>query len=238
VPDSSSIFTIQLGQRTFEIENAPKRVVRWAIGSRSGLRSSPWRLWGSKRGDVYVSVRTLGGIFKATFHRDQNCFVGFTSQYERTARRRFPSLRSRILEKWTLPEQQLTRVIQIVVPHAELRSFQSKHDTEVTWLPGPPEGFMGVVSVFFFKPGTPFNIPTAGQSVRPVGLVATDLRIALAVYAHAPIDEASAHYLNTERTRLAQAASEAQVPKQDGVRFAAFASGAQHNRAFFEIAWS
>ena len=72
-----------------EHEAVARKVIRWAIGAPDGPRSSAWRLWGNKKGDIYVAVRSLGGIIKASFHRDGRCQVGFTDSYAMTASRRF-----------------------------------------------------------------------------------------------------------------------------------------------------
>jgi hypothetical protein len=55
--------------------------LRWAIGSLDGLRSSVWFLRGAKKGDIYVALRSLGAITKASFHLSGQGQVGFTNEY-------------------------------------------------------------------------------------------------------------------------------------------------------------
>jgi len=83
-------------------QNPARHVIRWAIGSADGPRSSLWRMWGNKKGDIYVAVRSLGAITKASFHRDGSCQVGFTEPYAATASRRF-GVTSRHWDRWQLP---------------------------------------------------------------------------------------------------------------------------------------
>jgi hypothetical protein len=116
---------VQIGDHTFELENAMRGGLRWAVGTPDGPRSSIWRLWGNKKGDVYFSVRSLGGILKASFHRDRRCQVGFTSNYTETAIQRFGA-RSHHWERWVLPEAPTVRAVQIVVPANELVPFGGK----------------------------------------------------------------------------------------------------------------
>jgi hypothetical protein len=113
---------VQIGAHTFELESAMRGGLRWAVSTPDGPRSSIWRLWGNKKGDVYLSVRSLGGVLKASFHRDRRCQVGFTSNYTETAIQRFGA-RSRHWERWVLPEAPTVRAVQIVVPANELVPF-------------------------------------------------------------------------------------------------------------------
>jgi hypothetical protein len=89
-------------------------ILRWAIGSSDGARSSVWRLWGTHMGDIYAAVRSLSGIIKASFHRDGRCQLGFTSEYAPTAAARFGK-QVRHWETWTLPPEPTGRVLQVLM---------------------------------------------------------------------------------------------------------------------------
>lgn len=92
-----------------------------------------WVLWENKKGDIYVAQRSLGGITKASFHRDGKCHVGFHSDYADTASRRF-GVAKRLWEKWRLPDDPVVRVLQVLVFHSELRLFADRNPTaDVTW---------------------------------------------------------------------------------------------------------
>ena len=41
-----------------------QKIYRLAIGSQHGRRSGTWRMWSNPKGDIYVAVRCLGGIYK------------------------------------------------------------------------------------------------------------------------------------------------------------------------------
>src|SRR6266508_4520912 len=71
----------QLAFATLEEVMAGKRSqVRFAVGSPSGPRASVWRLW-TQRSDVYMAVRSIGGIQKVSLHEDGNCFLAFTREH-------------------------------------------------------------------------------------------------------------------------------------------------------------
>ena len=143
-------------------ELASRSRLRWAIGSLDGLRSSAWILSGHKKGDIYVAVRSLGGITKASFHKDGRCHVGFTHEYQATASQRFGGI-SRHWQRWRLPAAPIVRVLQIVVPHAELRAFVDRGPREVTWLPIPPEGSIAVVSIYVSAPDIELPFPSGAH---------------------------------------------------------------------------
>src|SRR5215510_3988745 len=130
-----------------------RQKIRWAIGSSDGPRSTTWVLWENKKGDIYVATRSLGGTIKASFHRDGNCHVGFTSEYKATASRRF-GVSKRLWEKWRLPDDPVVRVLQILIPHSELRVFADRNPTaDVTWLSLPSAGSISEVWIFISKAG-------------------------------------------------------------------------------------
>jgi hypothetical protein len=45
-----------------------RKVIRFAVGSPDGPRSSIWRVWTERDGSVYLAVRKLAGRFKASLH--------------------------------------------------------------------------------------------------------------------------------------------------------------------------
>jgi hypothetical protein len=208
-------------------------VLRWAIGSSDGPRSSAWRLWGNKKGDIYIANRSLGDMIKASFHRDGKCQVGFTSEYAPTAAQRFGCI-LRHWEKWVLPSEPVVRILQVLIPHSELRSFTTPDDREITWLPVPPEGSIAVVSVFVTTPGIERLLPSADHPAIVVGKVPTCARTAWLVYANNPLDAASAKLVDEERTKLKQIPGAQSVPP--GTRAAVWESRQDHDRHVLELA--
>ena len=174
---------------------------RWAIGSSDGPRSSAWRLWGNPKDDIYVAIRSHGGKIKASFHRDGQCQVGFTRDY---AASRGLAVPSRHWEKWQLPADPVVRVLQVMVPHSELRSFIDRKPQDLTWLPTPPEGSLAVASIFVTTQATalPLPLPGCAHGAILVGKVPTSIRTAWLVYDHTPIDAALAELINGARAKF------------------------------------
>ena len=210
-----------------------RRVIRWAVGSPGGTRSSPWRLWSNKKGDIYAAVRSLGGTVKASFHRDGKCHVGFTSEYAATATARFGVAR-RHWETWRLPADPVARVLQILIPFSDLRLFATLDDAELTWLPAPPMGSIAVVSIVVAPPDAELCTPEGSSSTHIVGTVRTSLRNAWAFYAHNPIDESLARTITLEREKLKDVPVPSGLPP--GTRAMIWDSRADHDRKVLELA--
>jgi hypothetical protein len=211
-----------------------RQKIRWAIGSSDGPRSSTWVLWENKKGDIYVAVRSLGGIIKASFHRDGKCQVGFTSDYSATASRRF-GVANRLWEKWQLPENPVVRVLQILIPHSELRSFADRNPTaDVTWLPAPPGGSIGAVSIFISKPEIErFSLGDVSNAII-LGNVQTVIRTAWVVYVHYPMDPTLAKRVDDERMRLKR--NPRAVNSAAGARVQLWEHKEGHDRYVLELA--
>jgi hypothetical protein len=155
---------------------------------------------GKQERDIYVAERSLGGIIKARFHRDGKCQVGFHSDYADTASRRF-GIAKRLWEKWRLPDDPVVRVLQVLVPHSELRSFADRNPTaDVTWLPVPPAGSIAVVSIFISKAG--IDLASDVPDAIIVGNVRTSVRTTWVLYVHHPMDPVWAKLVDDERTKL------------------------------------
>jgi hypothetical protein len=215
-------------------EPIARNVLRWAIGSPHELRSSNWRLWGNKKGDFYVAVRSLGAITKASFHRDGKCQVGFTQGYEATAAQLY-AVKSRHWEKWQLPADQVVRVLQILVPHSELRSFTDRIDDDITWLPTPPEGSVAVISIFISTQGIEVSAPNSTHAAMVVGNIRTSTRTAWLVYAHHPIDATMATVISDEHAKLERIPGAGSWPLN--TRAAVWESRKDHDYHVLELAY-
>jgi hypothetical protein len=212
---------------------ASRRGLYWAIGSLDGPRSSAWFVSGNKKGDIYVSVRNLGGITKASFHKDGRCHVGFTDEYQATARERF-CVTSRHWQRWLLPDAEVARVLQIIVPCAELRSFIEQNPHEVIWLPLPPEGSVGVVSIYVAALGLEPPFPSGAHGPFVVGSVPTSIRTAWVVYTHHPPDAALAQLIDNERAELQRALGATSL--LPSVRATLWPAREDHDRHVLELA--
>jgi hypothetical protein len=181
-------------------KSVKQNIIRWAIGSSGGLRSSTWRLWGNKKGDIYFAVRTLGNTIKASFHRDGKCQVGFTEEYMSTATKLY-TIQSRHWEKWRLPSDELVKALQVLIPHSELRQFTSRNDRDVIWLPTPPDGSIAVVSLFISIPIVDLSLsPDSAATI--LGKIKTSTRTAWLVYLHNPIDVIMEKLISNEKGKL------------------------------------
>lgn len=205
--------------------------LRWAIGTPDGLRSTAWLLVGNKKGDLYVSVRSLGGITKASFHRDGRCQVGFTDAYRETAGARFGAAESRHWETWRLPDEPMVRVLQIFVPRTDFRAFVDRNSSPVTWLPTPPDGAVAAVSIFVSTGIADTSLP-AGASL--VGQVRASTRTAWVVYAHTPVDAAIGRMIGAARARIPPGPGAGKWPA--GTRTAIWESRPDHDRHVLELA--
>ncbi|MDH3504377.1 MAG: hypothetical protein OEM58_07605 [Nitrospirota bacterium] len=119
---------------------------RLAIGLSARRQSGIWRIWSNPKGDIYVANRCLGGIYKASFHKDRKCQFGFTAEYADKAKERF-GRDVRHVEKWLLPEAAIVRAVQILIPESELRE-SAKEEKKITWLETPPRDSVGTISLF------------------------------------------------------------------------------------------
>jgi hypothetical protein len=96
-------------------------------------------------------MRSLGSQLKVSIHRDPKCQVGFTKEYESVATERFGA-GNRHWKRWVLPESNVARAIQIVIPDSELEVFSSKEKDPMRWIPSPGAGRATVFSVFIAEP--------------------------------------------------------------------------------------
>jgi hypothetical protein len=217
---------------TLKMERASGNAIRWAIGSVDGPRGSMWRLWGNKKGDFYLSARTMGGILKTSFHKDGNCHSGFTSEYAAKA-----GIKKRHMDRWTVVDEPPFRVLQVLMPASDLRTFDvGRLPDHARWLAVPPADHLAVVTIFVSsKP--PSNVETlAPPPSEPIGVLATPHRFCWAVYASSPITDAVQGHLDEARKALAGIPSASQAPKEPGIRGLVVA-GNGPERTIWELAW-
>lgn len=210
------------------------RRLSWAIGAPSELRSSTWVLWTNPKGDVYAAMRSLGGVVKASLHRDGNCHVGFTKDYAPTAGRRF-GLDSRHWDTWRLPtDRAVMRVLRVIVPCSELRTIPATRTKDVQWLPSPSPGEVGVVSVLLAPPLAHLELPDDNHSAVNVGNLRTDLRSAWVLYARQSPDATLIERIAVERQRVRDMSTTIVTPT--GSRAALWDSRTDHERHVLELA--
>jgi hypothetical protein len=218
-----------------EIEELkPSDGIRWAIGSPTKPRGSTWRFWANRKGDFYVSVRSLGGTLKTSLHKDRRCHTAFTKEFEHKL---FPG-KSRFLDKWELADEPWVAAVQIVTPFEELECFESPDVTPMKWIPAPPNGHVTVVTLFVLSPdyklenGEPW--PGAHGGAQPVGFATTKLRTAFIVHAHNALDEPTNAEIEKYRAKAEPLAKGA--PVRPGNRMILFGGDGPGTRFFIELA--
>jgi hypothetical protein len=125
-------------------------------------------------------------------------------------------------------------VLQIIVPHAELRLFIEQDPREVTWLPMPPEGSVGVVSIYVAALGLEPPFPSGAHGPFVVGSVPTSIRTAWVVYTHHPPNGALAQLISNERAKLQRALGATSLPPS--ARATLWPAREDHKRYVLELA--
>ena len=212
----------------------PKNVFRLAIGTSQSSMSSVWRIWSNYKGDVYVSVRCLGGTYKMSLHKDGKCQFGFTKEYEKLAEERF-GIENRHQELWRLPDEPIIRALQILIPASELREAEVSNPQKVTWLETPPAGIIGTISLFLTAPDVKFDIPETTCGARLVGKLETSIRHAWVTYAFTKPDDELKKIVKNEKEKLLSLPRAESVPA--GTRATLWDSKNSHERHVLELAY-
>ncbi len=230
-----TIQLIPIADKLLQIEQISGTGIRWAVGQPNGPRGSTWRLWGNKKGDVYLAARNLGGQIKVSFHRDRRCHVGFTSEYAETAKSRF-GFASRHWHRWVLPDGPTARAMQIVLPHSELRHFPSVESNEMKWLPAPSLDHVLVVTIFIAEPGAVETWPAAEQGALPLAFFKSSNRIAWVVFRENKIDCESKKYIKGARLKMQELPIDQEVQKDRSLRGVILGNKGENDNFFLELA--
>ena len=124
---------------------------------RLGVRSAHphvsliWRLFATKKGDVYFAVRTMGGVMKYSFHQSGICRSAFTAEHGKPA-----ALNDRAMYKWNrapiqpVGQERLSRVLLLAFPTDFLsRARAADTDAGITWMEAAPAGGATYLSISF-----------------------------------------------------------------------------------------
>jgi hypothetical protein len=182
-------------------------VARVAVADDSGcLLSSIWRIWSSGN-DVYIAVRSLGGIFKTSLHASGQYRHAFVNTSE--AERFLPPGRDRAVLKWTRPDQQVpsgTLLFQVVIPESGLASYLPHYEIpkDLTRLAQPPVNHVTYVSVVETEAGVNTEGPKfADQPTDVIASWAADTGTRLWTVAHqAPLTEENIAVLAQARAAM------------------------------------
>jgi hypothetical protein len=240
-----SAYSLTFQDTIIECEDAKRGGIRWAVGSINGPRGATWRLWGNKKGDVYLAARSITREVKASFHRDRKCHLGFTSEYIESARTQFPGLTSRNWDCWTIPDELVVRALQIVLPASELRAFASQEAAQTKWLPPPSENFTSEVTVFIVDcrtMGRPTDSKWPGASVGAQSLGLIDLPVAgrtvWAVHTYNALDGSAMACIEKQRRMVENLADDYKAHRTPDARAILAGSREGLTRFLLEFAWS
>lgn len=229
---ATSSFTV--GAYTLTAEDLhPRDGIRWAVGQPDGQRSSTWRLWGDKKGDAYLAMRSLGGQVKVSIHRDRRCSVGFTKEFEQTATERFGAA-SRHWDRWVLPDEPVVRAVQVVVPDSELAHFSPKDKMPMAWVRPPSVGRAVVFSVFVAEPPNAFNWESPEKSGQLLRTMITKTRFTWVVHGEQELDAKTRALIEDGRTK-AKHMTDAQLSNErsSGLRIVLWGQSATPSDLFF-----
>lgn len=223
---------------TLVVNAATGGAIRWAVGSRHGPRSGTWRVWNNKKGDLYLAVRSLGGIVKTSFHRDGRCQTGLTQEHSGYSRVSSALQGSRHWDRWELRSGEQTRAMQIAIPASELRTFESEEAGQMVWLPPPPIGHLTTVTLFIAQRQNsrlPWNAPTG--PIQPLGLLTAGPRVAWVVHTQHPLTGSAFDMIEEYRGRIVESDFGKNVPKTRGRRAVLWGHQTDGDRFFVELAW-
>lgn len=109
--------------------------LRFGIRRDDGYISSLWRLWVTRKNDVYLTTKGMGGVEKCSFHASGICRSAFTKEHGAPS-----SLKDRAVFKWkrsTTPPKdsgQVSRVAWIAFPTDYLSRFENVSEKKITWI--------------------------------------------------------------------------------------------------------
>jgi hypothetical protein len=126
--------------------------MRLAVGSANGPRSSEWAIW-SKKSDLYIAHRSLGGFHKYSFHPPNVCRYALTKEYTnrigRVGRNADQWLRDLAPEEG---QQQVVRVMRIGFSTDYLSTSLSDSTSEkCIWIQPAPQGGSTGVDIMFTR---------------------------------------------------------------------------------------
>lgn len=122
--------------------------LRFAVSDPVLGHSNTWRLWITRHGDIYLSVRSTAGIEKFSFHRSGICRHAFTKEFGTPA-----SMADRLIHRWIRPaipepnSNQFARLAWIAFPSDYLSAGPDKHSSKVTTFPASASGGATFVEV-------------------------------------------------------------------------------------------
>jgi hypothetical protein len=161
--------------RALAIEAGPPPIrrgpVRFAIGSPDGFTSNAWRMWTSKRGDIYIACRDNFKEAKVSLHASGRWRMGLTTEAVEKNTRLLSSDENRAWEVWDKPAEVLPGLVialHLVFPTSELavrpdlRRLAEWKDVVFIEAAPPGTGVLTLVTLFVTR-GDPDLLPSSGE---------------------------------------------------------------------------
>jgi len=124
--------------------------LRFAVKSSSGDSSCIWRFWVTKKGDVYLAMRSLANVFKLSFHVSGDCRQAIVKEREK-----FINADSRLMFRWNRLKTPLknnnsiSKVAALAFPTDYLSKLSHNLTEDVFWIDAAPNGEALYLDVIF-----------------------------------------------------------------------------------------
>jgi hypothetical protein len=135
------------------------------------LRAATWKLWTpSKKSDVYLACRALGGELKSSLHESGQWHVSYTQKFfqdKLTGRRQ-----NRFVQAWPRPTPIIagvTLAYRIVTPYSAVTSQITAADKNVMWLPNCPSNRATEIDVFIISSTSVVGWPGKNMGTKLIG---------------------------------------------------------------------
>lgn len=119
----------------------PTPTYRFRVQRANDERSQDWRVW-IENAQIYLSPRSVGHQYKASFHSSGQCQVGLSSEIRRslTADQKWAG-KSRLFSSWQAPvsfsRDERVVLLELLFPGSYLDSVEAKAGKPVDLLPCP-----------------------------------------------------------------------------------------------------
>jgi hypothetical protein len=206
----------------------PRRELRFAVGSRSGPRSTIWKCW--IHGDeVYIASRMFGRDSKVSLHSSGDCQWSCTDSW--VLRQSVPRNANRHMFRWkvTYPtSSQALLAFRVTIPQSELREQPPPTDKKkVFWVGNLPQS--ATVQFLFFITMPAASAPSTEHEPRFKHLASMQLSNQRWVVILVEVISLSADDIRAARAAVVEQILEAGHAVSPEYRIAMFANGGESN---------
>jgi hypothetical protein len=132
-----------------------KDAVRFAVGDPEGLTSNSWRIWASRKGDIYIACRDNFKEAKVSLHASGRWRISLTTEAISKNDSLISPEENRALEVWDKPTESLPNTVtafRIIFPRSELAVKPENRIREVwrhvIFVEAAPPGKVTVMTIF------------------------------------------------------------------------------------------